>query len=147
MRSYSVAISSLAIGSPHKWLDNLLSHFPIPEVASERRGVARRVPHSALVRLALSRELHVELGLGVRDALALAGELLSSADGAVSRGGHLRVTCDRLALERRVGDRLRDALESAPMPRRGRPVGRTGSAGRSGLMGRHGGPGASAPEA
>ena len=63
MRSYSVAISSLAIGSPHKWLDNLLSHFPLPDVGSERRGIARRVPHSALVRLALTRELHLELGM------------------------------------------------------------------------------------
>lgn len=125
MRSYSVAVSSLAIGAPLKWLDNLLSHFPLPEVGSERRGVARRIPHSALVRLALARELHIELGVGVRDALALAGDLLSSSEGAVSRGGHLRVTCDRRALELSVGARLRDALESAPAPRRGRPAGRS----------------------
>ena len=125
MRSYSVAISSLAISAPHKWLDNLLSHCPIPDVGSERRGVARRIPHSALLRLALTRELHLELGMGVRDALALAGDLLSSSDGAVSRGGHLRVTCDRRALEQSVGARLRDALESAPTPRRGRPAGRS----------------------
>ena len=125
MRSYSVAISSLAIGSPHKWLDNLLSHFPLPDVGSERRGIARRVPHSALVRLALTRELHLELGMGVRDALALAGDLLSSSEGAVSRGGHLRVTCDRRALEQSVDARLRDALESAPAPRRGRPARRS----------------------
>ena len=121
MRSYSVAVSSLAIGAPHKWLDNLLSHFPLPDVGSERRGIARRIPHSALLRLALTRELHLELGLGVRDALALAGELLASSEGAVSRGGHLRVTCDRRALEQSVANRLRDALESAPAPRRGRP--------------------------
>jgi len=125
MRSYSVAISALAIGAPHKWIDNLLSHCPIPDVSAERRGVARRIPHVALLQLALTRELHLELGIGVRDALALAGELLSSDDNAVSRGGHLRVTCDRLALERMVSDRLRDALESAPAPRRGRPVGRS----------------------
>jgi hypothetical protein len=125
MRSYSVAISSLAIGAPHKWLDNLLSHFPLPDVASERRGVARRVPHSALLRLALARELHLELGMGIRDALALAGDLLSSSEGAVSRGGHLRVTCDRRALEQSVSARLRDALESAPAPRRGRPAKRS----------------------
>lgn len=121
MRSYSVAVSSLAIGAPHKWLDNLLSHFPLPDVGSERRGIARRIPHSALLRLALTRELHLELGLGVRDALALARELLASSEGAVSRGGHLRVTCDRRALEQSVANRLRDALESAPAPRRGRP--------------------------
>jgi|SRR5690348_16440318 len=125
MRSYSVAVSALAIGAPHKWLDNLLSHFPLPDVGSERRGVARRIPHSALLHLTLTRALHIELGVGVRDALALAGELLSSSEGAVSRGGHLRVTCDRRALEHSVAARLRDALESAPTPRRGRPPGRS----------------------
>jgi len=121
LRSYSVAVSALVIGAPLKWLDNLLSHFPVPEVGSERRGVARRIPHSALLRLALARELHVELGVGVRDALILAAELLTADDAVVSRGGHLRVTFDRSALERTLSARLRDALESAPTPRRGRP--------------------------
>jgi hypothetical protein len=47
---------------------------------------------------------------------------LLAADGdAVSRGGHLRVTFDRPELERTTSQRLRDALESAPAPRRGRP--------------------------
>lgn len=131
MRSYSVGVSSLVIDAPHKWLDNLLSHFPLPEVGPDRRGVARRIPHVALVRLALTRELHLTLGIGVRDALALASELLASADDAVSRGGHLRVTFDRPALERSVSARLRDALESAPAPRRGRPSGRSRKAGAS----------------
>jgi len=124
MRSYSVAISALATGAPHKWLDNVLSHFPVPDVTMERRGVARRVPHSALLHLALTRTLHVELGLGVRDALSLAADLLAGDGHAVSRGGHLRVTFDRPGLERAVSQRLRDALESAPAPRRGRPASR-----------------------
>lgn len=127
MRSYSVAVSALVINAPLKWLDNLLSHFPVLDVGTERRGVARRIPHSALLRLALARELHVELGVGVRDALALATELLAAGDAAVSRGGHLRVTFDRLALERAVSERLRDVLESAPTPRRGRPPQRLGA--------------------
>ena len=121
MRSYDVAIASLAIGAPRKWIDNLLSHHQVPDVVLERRGVARRIPHSALVRLALVRELHVQLGLGVRDALVLAGDLLSSGAGGVHHRGHLRVTCDHSSLEEMVSARLRDALESAPVPRRGRP--------------------------
>lgn len=125
MRSYSIAVSALAIGAPQKWLDNLLSHFPVPSVSGERRGVARRIPHSTLVQLALTRQLHQALGMGVRDALTLAGELLASNDGAVLRGGHLRVTCDRRTLEHAVIECLRDALESAPTPRRGRPPGRS----------------------
>jgi hypothetical protein len=125
MRLYSVAVSSLAIGVPHKWLDNLLSHLPVPGVSSERRGVARRIPHHALLQLALTHELHVQLGLGVRDALTLAADLLTADDATVSRGGQLRVSFDRPALERTLDERLRDALESAPTPRRGRPTGRT----------------------
>lgn len=121
MRSYSVAISSLAIGAPGKWLDNVLSHFSVPDVHILRRGVARRVPHSALLHLALTRTLHVQLGLGVRDALVLAAELLAADGDAVSRGGHLRVTFDRRELEQTTMQRLREALESAPAPRRGRP--------------------------
>lgn len=130
MRSYSVAVSSLAIGAPPKWLDNLLSHFPVPEVDTDRRGVARRIPHSALLRLALTRELHVALHMGVRDALRLAEELLAATQGTVSRGGQLRVSFDRPSFERELADRLRDALESAPTPRRGRPPSRTGTATR-----------------
>ena len=68
MRSYSVAVAALAIGSSQKWLDNTLSHFPVPQVSSEKRGVARRIPHGALVHLALARDLHESLGLGVRRA-------------------------------------------------------------------------------
>jgi hypothetical protein len=68
----------------------------------------------------------VELGIGVRDALVVAAELLIASDDAVPRGGHLRVTFDRPALERTVSERLRDTLESAPAPRRGRPSGKPG---------------------
>jgi hypothetical protein len=135
LRSYNVAVSALVIDAPAKWLDNLLSHLSVPEVGSERRGVARRIPHSTLLRLALARELHVEFGIGVRDALALAAELLDADDATVSRGGHLRVTFDRAALERTVSERLRDALESAPAPRRGRPPRRLGM--HSALSGSH----------
>lgn len=122
MRLYSVAIAALAIGSSRKWLDNVLSHFPVRDVATEKRGVARRISHRALLQLALARELHVELGVGVRDALTVADDLLLADGATVSRGGHLRVTLSRATLEREVAERLLDALESAPTPRRGRPA-------------------------
>ncbi len=122
MRLYSVAVAALAIGSSPKWLDNVLSHFTVPDVATKKRGIARRIPHRALLQLALTWEVHVELGMGVRDALALADELLAAGDASVSRGGHLRVTLNPATLERRLSARLLDALESAPAPRRGRPA-------------------------
>ena len=92
MRSYSVAIASLAIEAPQKWTDNVVSQHDIPDVVTVRRGVARRIPHSALVRLALARDLHATLGLGVGDAVRIAGELLDSTGGGVLAIGHLRLT-------------------------------------------------------
>ncbi len=121
MRGYDVAIASLAIDAPPKWTDNLLSQHAVPGVVAARRGVSRRISRTALLHLALARELHVQLGLGVRDALALATELLASdADTPIARGS-LRLHSDRAVLERSVDLRLREALESAPNPRRGRP--------------------------
>lgn len=71
--------------------------------------------------LALTRELHVSLALGVRDALRLATALLANEAGGEWRDGAIRVVLDRAALEHAVDERLRIALESAPAPRRGRP--------------------------
>jgi len=89
------------------------------------RGVSRKIPHASVLTLAVVRALHVDLGLSVRDAVALAPQLLLAEPDGVHASGHLRVSLDRPALEREVDRRLRDALESAPTPRRGRPPGRT----------------------
>lgn len=129
MRHYDVAIAALAIDAPSKWVDNVLSQHAVPDVVSARRGVSRRLSYSALLRLALVRELHVELGLGVRDALEFAAELLNTGDGSVQTRGHLRVAFDRSALERDLAARLGEVLESAPIPRRGRPPRRVPRAG------------------
>ena len=127
MRTYDVAVTSLAIGAPSKWTDNVLSHHAVPGVVMHERGVSRKIPHASLLVLAVARELHVELGLSVRGAVALAPQLLLGEVDGVHASGHLRVSLDRPALERDVDRRLRDALESAPTPRRGRPPGRTTS--------------------
>lgn len=117
-------MASLAIGASDKWTDNLLSHHDIPGVVGGTRGVARKIPHASLVTLAVVRELNIRLGLGVRDAVDLAPRLLAADGGGVHRSGHLRVSLDLPALERDLGLRLREALESAPSPRRGRPPAR-----------------------
>jgi hypothetical protein len=121
VRFYDVAVTSLVIRAPQKWTDNLLSQHTVPDVVAQRRGVARKIPHSALIRLALVRQLHTELGMSVRDALAMADWLLRPDSDGVHQRGHLRVTIDRAALERALDERLRDTLESAPAPPRGRP--------------------------
>jgi hypothetical protein len=118
---YDVAVSSLAIDAPAKWTDNLLSEHTLPDIISAHRGIARRIAYPALVRLALIRQLHTGLGLGVGDAVRVAGDLLDSEGTDVHESGHLRLTYDRVGLERALNERLASVLESAPAPRRGRP--------------------------
>jgi hypothetical protein len=115
-------MASLAIDAPLKWTDNVLSQHQVAGVAGARRGVARRIPHASLLHLALTRELHTAMGLGVRDALGLARELLSADDVAGVRRGSVHLGLDRRRLDEAIQRRLRDALESAPSPRRGRPA-------------------------
>jgi hypothetical protein len=113
-------MASLAIDAPAKWTDNLLAHHSIPDVVLERRGVSRKISHVALLRLALIRELHTKLNLGVREAVSLAARLW--ANEGEEHLGALHLSFDRAELVREVERRLREALESAPARRRGRPV-------------------------
>jgi hypothetical protein len=126
MRFYDVAVASLAIDAPLRWTDNLLSMVEIEGVIHARRGVSRRIPHAALLVLAAARELHVAVGLAVRDAVRLAPGVLAAGEDGAPVGGHLRVTLNRPALEAALAERLRNVLESAPTPRRGRPPRRAG---------------------
>jgi len=130
MRLYSVAVVSLAVDAPTKWTDNLIAHHVIPEVRSRTRGVARGVAWAGLLRIALVRELHVALGCGVREAVALADALLQSPDWNLNVGRWSAITVDRQGLEQDLQRRLAEALESAPRPRRGRPA-------RRAVAGRH----------
>lgn len=122
MRLYSVALASLALGVPVKWTDNLIAHHHIPDVRSKARGVARGVSWAGLVRIALIRELHLTLGCGVRDAVALSARLLDAADGVVAVSPWMTLGFDRRTLETDLRQRLAEAMESAPRPRRGRPA-------------------------
>jgi hypothetical protein len=122
MRLYSVALTALAINAPQKWTDNLLAHYDIPDVRSRKRGVARGVSWQGLVRIALIRELHVALGCGVRDAVALSDAMLREPSGQVAIGRWATLGFERSALERDLQRGLAEALESAPRPRRGRPA-------------------------
>jgi hypothetical protein len=63
----------------------------------------------------------VSLGLGVGDAVRIASDLLDSGSTDVHESGHLRLAYDRGGLERALNARLAEALESAPVSRRGRP--------------------------
>ena len=126
MRSYTVAVASLAIDAPDRWTDNILSQFVIPDVVSVRRGVARKITHAAVVRLAVVRQLQTLLGIGTGDALRLTAEMLYSEPVGVFESGHLTLSVNWTEVERAVNARLANALESHPMRRRGRPPGKPG---------------------
>lgn len=120
MRSYDVAVASLVIQAPARWTDNVLSQHHVPDVVAVNKGVARRISHAGLVRLAITRELHASVGLSVSNALAMAERLLEPANAGVITVGHVKVSIDLGALEGRLQERLVQTLESAPRPRRGR---------------------------
>ena len=121
MRAYDVAVATLAIGAPRKWTDNLLSQHALPDVISVRQGVARRLPYQSLIRIAVIRQLHTQLGIGVAKAVHFADGLLDSGQAAVLDVGQVRLGVDIAAVHKAVDQRLALALESAPTPRRGRP--------------------------
>jgi hypothetical protein len=126
VRLYSIAVTALAVDAPVKWTDNLLSQHEIPNVRGRARGVARGVAWSAVVQIALIRELHIQVGCGVREAVALSAELLAAPEGTLAVGDRLTLGFERDGFERALHARLADALESAPRPRRGRPPSREG---------------------
>jgi hypothetical protein len=124
MRSYDVAIAALAVDAAPKWIDNLLTQHTIPDVISARRGIARRITHAALIRIAVVRQLHVRLGVSVADGVRIAAHLLDSGAPRVYESGQISLSVDLDQLERRLGEKLASVLESAPAPRRGRPPGK-----------------------
>ena len=121
MRRYDVGVASLAIEAPRKWTENLLSQHRLPDVPSVRQGVARRISHASLIRLALIRQLHIGLGVGVGDAILIAEQFLDRGQSRVLEVGQLRLALDYAELLRVLNERLADALETAPASRRGRP--------------------------
>ena len=124
MRSYDVAVAALVVNATVKWTDNLLSQHNIPQVISARRGIARRITHPALIRIALIRQVHVGLGASVADSVRIAAHILDSGAPGVYESRQLMLVVDIKELERQLSERLAGVLESAPSPRRGRPPGR-----------------------
>ena len=120
MRLYDIGLASFAIDAPLKWTDNLLSQHFVPGVRSIKRGVARQFSYQTLVRLAIIRQLHTSFGVSVAEAVKIADELWES-DGHFYSVGPLRLILDMQALEHTLQDRLRDAHESVPVRKRGRP--------------------------
>ena len=81
-----------------------------------------------MLRIALIRRLSTSVGISVADSVALADTILRSAHEGVVVAPGITLSIDLAGIERELEDRLRDVLESAPTPRRGRPPSRRGPA-------------------
>ena len=125
-RAYSVAAAAFALDVAPRWLDNFLSQHAVPGVVAAERGVARRIPLSALVLVAIARDLQRELGVGLGRGLEAAVRLVGRDDDPsmlpIGEAAVLRV--DVAALRRAIEDRLVIAMEILVAPRRGRPPAR-----------------------
>lgn len=120
-RSYHLTAASLAIECPAKWLDNLLSHFHVPGVSREQRGVSRRIAPDAMLIILVTRLLVSELRVPVGRALALAIEICRNTDGRIVLHDGLELVIDLTRMHRQLEHRLLDVVETTVPARRGRP--------------------------
>jgi hypothetical protein len=105
---------------PIKWLDNVLSHNRVTGVAQERQGISRRLTVEGLQVLALTVLLVQDLGLATPTAIAIA-EDLSKNEGRHFTPRGLSFAIDLPSFRAQLLERLENAVEVAPVPRRGRP--------------------------
>jgi hypothetical protein len=119
-RAYTIATAALTLGTPVKWLDNVLSHNRLSGIERERQGVSRRLTVEGLVGLALTVLLARELGLPIAKAIVI-GENLAKNEGRYIASRGLMLTLDLLSFRADLLERLENAVEMAPVPKRGRP--------------------------
>ena len=119
-RAYTVATAALAIGTSIKWLDNVLSHNRVSGVAQERQGISRRLTVEGLLVLALAVLLIQELALPTPKAIVLAEDLAKNEGRYMAQQG-LNLTLDLSSFRIRLLENLENAVEIAPVPKRGRP--------------------------
>ena len=102
-------------------MDNVLSHHDIPGVVSARQGIERTISDLGIRTLELVRVMVEELRVPIPAAVRMASAMTASNDSTfrTPSGLELRVTID--ALDRRIRDRLMDAVEATPRIKRGRP--------------------------
>lgn len=119
-RAYTIATAALTLGMPVKWLDNTLSHIRVAGVEQERQGVARRLTVEGLVVLAIAVTLIRDLELPLANAVRIAEQLAANGGRHTSAEGlTLELNPDKVRAS--LLERLENAVEIAPVPRRGRP--------------------------
>ena len=119
-RAYTVGTVALALAVPTRWVDNMLSHHRVSGVVQKRQGVSRKVTLEGLLQLGLALSLIQELEIPAAAALNLASTLAKSG-GRYNTHAGITVSIDLESLRADLETRLAQAVEIAPVPRRGRP--------------------------
>ena len=122
-RAYDVRTVALALDVSVKWVDNLLSHHQLLGVTRSRQGVGRTISDDGLLAIELVRLL-ADFGLGVARAVSIVSETLAARSLGelrfVDRSG-IELTFPIALVERRLRDRMIDALDGVARVPRGRP--------------------------
>ena len=122
MRAYTVATAAVALRVNQKWVDNVLSHHSVRGVTQSRQGIARSLTEEAVSVLEIALRLSKAFGIPIPHGLEIGQSLI--AHGTASPecpGDDCTLSVDASAIRRHVAARLADAVEYAPIPRRGRP--------------------------
>jgi hypothetical protein len=119
-RAYTVGTAALALDVPTKWLDNVLSHFQVAGVLRERQGIPRKVSVEGMLQLALALGLIKDLEIPTANAIRLAGNISQTGGQHRTRSG-ISIGLDLSTIRAGLESRLAQAVEIAPIPRRGRP--------------------------
>ena len=118
-RAYTVATVAVALTVERKWVDNVLTHYQLPDVPRRTQGVSRRLSSNAVLVLRVALSLTEDLGVPISRSINLAKKLVDARGVLVEQG--ISVSFDFDAFEKLVHDRLAAAVEVAPVPLRGRP--------------------------
>lgn len=120
MRGYTAATAAFALHMPVKWVDNILSHHQVRGVSGGRQGHSRRLSLEAIVTLAVALRLWKALGAPIKACLNIA-QSVDSGEHPVGRG--IVIYVDLASIRAETLERLAHAVETVPVPRRGRPRG------------------------
>ena len=120
MRAFSTIVVADALDIDRRRLDTLVGQHEIDGVRRARQGVSRAFSPAAVLTLAVALELIDQLAMSIPRALDVAHALISTGgEHALAAGIVVRI--DVRAIERRVAERLTDAVAAHPPLRRGRP--------------------------
>jgi hypothetical protein len=109
-----------ALGIERRRLDKLVGYHVVDGVRRERQGVSRAFSPASVVTIAVAIELMERLDMAGSRAFTVAHALVAGG-GEHSAGNGITLWVDVRTVERRIAERLADAVATHPPPRRGRP--------------------------